>query len=876
MAHTRAAPNTTTARRMPALPSWKQLWFQLHWFIGITAGTVLMVVGLTGAILSFKEELLDLFNPGVRTVQQRTDSPRLAPAAIAAAVEQGQPGRRIAAIVLFADAGKAARVSFAPPPGQRRGETVYVDPYSGALLPAVQGADFFNWVDSLHRHLLLPRETGGNITGTLAFLLLGMAITGIYLRWPRRPLDWRTWLTFPTALNGRAFLWNLHAVLGTWVLPMYVLFTLTGVYWSFDVIRAEVTALADAGRAARAASAPPAAGKGPLDLAQVWTTFERQAGPWGQVTLRIPERLRQGVQITWLGNDARHDRQRNRMTIDAHGGAVREDSRYADLKPGQQLLGSIYALHVGSFFGLPGRVVMMLASLALPLFGITGWMLYLDRRRVRRASVVARRALEAAMPAGADAHGAHGAPLLVAYASQSGQAERLALQTAGALRQAGMAADLHAVDQLEPARLQTYRRALFIASTFGEGEAPDGARRFARQLTEHAATGEPALAGLEYGMLALGDRHYAQFCGFAHALDADLRQLGAQPMGPVTEVDKQDAAALACWSQLLARIGGGDMAGTLAADAPQPFSLWRLDARTLLNPGSQGGPLYELSLRRADDAAEAHWLPGALADVLPRHPAARVTAWLDNAGLAGDAIVAHGGTSPTLAQALAGSALPAPGLRFASPQACADSLEALAPRRYSLASLPQDGALQLLVRQQGHAGGLGIASGWLTEYAAPGEAIALRVLANPGFAPAPDSAQAAIFIGNGSGLSGLRAHLRARVLAGERRNWLLYGERERAHDSICAAEIANWQTQGFLPQLDLAFSRDAAQPEYVQDRLRAQAALLRDWVAQGACLYVCGSLQGMAGGVDAALNDILGQAAMEELASAGRYRRDVY
>jgi sulfite reductase (NADPH) flavoprotein alpha-component len=62
----------------------------------------------------------------------------------------------------------------------------------------------------------------------------------------------------------------------------------------------------------------------------------------------------------------------------------------------------------------------------------------------------------------------------------------------------------------------------------------------------------------------------------------------------------------------------------------------------------------------------------------------------------------------------------------------------------------------------------------------------------------------------------------------------------------------------------------------VQDRLRESADVLRKWLADGAVIYVCGSLQGMATGVDQALVDILGSEAVERLIEQGRYRRDVY
>jgi sulfite reductase (NADPH) flavoprotein alpha-component len=63
---------------------------------------------------------------------------------------------------------------------------------------------------------------------------------------------------------------------------------------------------------------------------------------------------------------------------------------------------------------------------------------------------------------------------------------------------------------------------------------------------------------------------------------------------------------------------------------------------------------------------------------------------------------------------------------------------------------------------------------------------------------------------------------------------------------------------------------------YVQDVLRAQASAVREWIGHGAAIYVCGSLQGMAGGVHEALSEILGDAMLEQIGTEGRYRRDVY
>ncbi|MET0264147.1 MAG: oxidoreductase, partial [Duganella sp.] len=96
-----------------------------------------------------------------------------------------------------------------------------------------------------------------------------------------------------------------------------------------------------------------------------------------------------------------------------------------------------------------------------------------------------------------------------------------------------------------------------------------------------------------------------------------------------------------------------------------------------------------------------------------------------------------------------------------------------------------------------------------------------------------------------------------------------------AHDFHYREELEAWQRDGLL-QCDIAWSRDGDPRRYVQDLLPANAERLRNWVEQGAAIYVCGSLEGMAAGVDLALEQILGRDCLEELKTAQRYQRDVY
>ncbi len=403
---------------------------------------------------------------------------------------------------------------------------------------------------------------------------------------------------------------------------------------------------------------------------------------------------------------------------------------------------------------------------------------------------------------------------IVAHASQTGTGAELAEQTAATLRLAGIGVRLCEIGALTADTLQQTERILFITSTYGEGDPPDAAAAFADALM----TRQLPLSRLHYGVLALGDRNYAHFCGFGRALDGWLAGQGAQPLFERIDVDRGAAPAIGLWRQQLSHLAGTSDAPDWGAPA---FAPWRLAARHLVNPGSAGAPVYHVELLPETGTLPA-WQSGDLVQV------------------AAPADPDH-------------------------------------PREYSIASIPADGRVHLLVRLHRHDdGSTGVASGWLCEGAAVGATVALRLRQHRRFRLEENFARPLILIGNGSGIAGLRGHLRARAAVGQGRNWLLFGERNAAHDLHYGAELHALRDAGMLERLDLAFSRDQAERLYVQDVLRRQAGALAEWMRQDAAIYVCGSLDGMAGGVDTALRDILGNEQVDALATRGRYRRDVY
>ncbi|MGH8444585.1 MAG: sulfite reductase subunit alpha [Solimonas sp.] len=465
------------------------------------------------------------------------------------------------------------------------------------------------------------------------------------------------------------------------------------------------------------------------------------------------------------------------------------------------------------------------------------------------------------------------ADFLIIHASQTGFAEQLAQQTAQALRGAGRAVTVLPLGELDAARLRT-GDALFLVSTTGEGDAPDSAFRFVRQSLAAPA----ALQGLRYGVLALGDRSYARFCAFGHRLEHWLRLSGARPLFDLVEVDNGEPGALRHWQHHLRQLVGHAEIADWRAPA---YERWQLVERVCLNPGGVGAPAFRIALRSLGGAAS--WQGGDIAEIGPCNGADEVGQLLAALGIDGGIAVAAGegqGDSATLAAQLGSRLLPSPDRYAALAGLGAEELLARLPalphREYSIASLPADGRVELVVRQMRRDDGrLGHGSGWLTAHAPLHATIALRVRSNRNF-HLPDSERPLLLIGNGTGIAGLRAHLKARVAAGRARNWLLFGERRRQDDFFFRDEIEAWQRAGLLAHVDLAFSRDQAGRVYVQQRLREQQARLRTWLDDGATVLVCGSLDGMAPAVDAVLRETLGAAGYDDFVESGRYRRDVY
>lgn len=809
--------------------------FQLHWFLGITAGTILAIMGITGASIAFEDEILRAFNAPLASVAaQHKAGQQALPLATLVEKVGGGSARSIERLSIDGSGQHASVMRI----GGSDKRTLYFDPITGAVFGEPKGQAVFDFLENLHRRLALG-DVGKTITGVCVAILLFFCLSGLYLRWPRRWLSPRAWLAIEWKRSGRSFLWSLHSVLGTWVLVVYLLIALTGMWWSWDWFRNGANSLLGGDvrpSAGASVDAGPRQAKGGVDFAVVQRGLEsvEPGARSGWMDIRLGRGGRGGgpqaaggqgaqggqggrgaaagagpgstITVRFRAENAPHDRAFDTIDIDTKTGQVTRLERYDELPMGRKLLASIYALHVGSFFGMAGRIVNMTSAAFMSVFFVTGWMLYLDRRRKKRELRATRVTLA---PASDD-------PWRVFFASQSGTAERLAWHAAGHLQASGVAVEVHPIARLDATMAAQTRRALFVVSTFGDGESPDSARLFERRMMSSRLS----LSHLSYAMLGLGDRQYAAFCGFSRRVQAWMDNHGALSLAGPVELDRLDEEGLGRWHESLGLATGVVPIEPVVTD--EPLHAWTLRDRYPLNPQSQSARMFMVSLAPPEGVT---WRAGDILEVAIGH-------------------ASHVASEPM--------------------------------REYSIASVASDGAAELVVRLVTHSEGVyGVGSGWLCRDAAVGEPVHARVRSNPGF-HRMESTTPMILIGAGTGIAGLRSLLREAAEADCGGHWLIYGERTRQHDHAFGEEIAALHERGILSRVDTVFSRDQHERVYVQHKLAANVEALNDWLGRGATIYVCGSLIGMGEDVDATLRSLLGADVVDELAAAGRYRRDVY
>ena len=441
-------------------------------------------------------------------------------------------------------------------------------------------------------------------------------------------------------------------------------------------------------------------------------------------------------------------------------------------------------LHEGIWGGWISGVVNLLAGMLVAGLTLTGGISWLKRRRA--AGISETRA---------------GAQVLIVFASQTGTAQGLAAATAATLEKSGIIADQGSIAAFPAKRWSQYEQVLVIVSTTGEGELPDNARPWVRQVE----AGQ--LAGASFSLLALGDRRYTHFCGGGQALRQVLLQAGAREHQALQMIDGDPAGGWQQWLRQLADANGWTLQiGGLAVQRQRCDAT--LIARTRLDTpmGDDSPQSYSLTFAVSEGVRFA---PGDLFQFQPR-----------------------------------------PGAE---------------PRTYSIGSDDQvsPGRIRLTVgllrytNEQGEEvlgqGSSELCLNWPLHETRP-----VEVVAHPGFNPPENTEQPLILVATGCGIAPFIGFLEARAVADHKGPvWLLFGNRHAEGDFLYAEQINGLREQGVITELDAVFSRDGGDQRYITERVESRGDQLLEWINRGAALYICGRASTLGTGIDAALKRVL-------------------
>ncbi len=515
--------------------------------------------------------------------------------------------------------------------------------------------------------------------------------------------------------------------------------------------------------------------------------------------------------------------------------------------------------------------------------------------------------------------------LTVLYATESGNSEALAAQAKGLAAKRGFAAKVLDMADADMKTLAAAGTVVAIVSTWGDGEPPQRAAPFMRALM---AADAPRLDGLKFAVLALGDSSYAQFCETGKQVDARFEALGGLRVAERIDLDLDYEAGAKTWlEETLERLAPEAPGSVIHVDFQKPVSVAtkaapfaaEVSAHGKLTSERASGETYhvEFSLAGSGIAYE----PGDALAVVARNDARLVAEVAKHVGLgtgAAEALTARydictltrkqmkdyaAVTGDTVLAALAADdAKAAEYLRGRQWIDLLDDfphrveepkffslLRPLAPRYYSIASsqkLVGDEAHLTVARVAYETAGrarLGVASSMIADRLRAGETADVFVKSNPHFRLPAEAGTPVIMVGAGTGVAPYRAFLQDIEARGAGTpTWLVFGFRNYLYDFLYQLEIQEWLKSGVLGRLDVAASRDQPEKRYVQHVLWEQRARLRAQLAEGAVLYLCGDATHMAKDVDATLIRILeegapnGQAQLDALISAGRYKKDVY
>ncbi|MCT4013518.1 flavodoxin domain-containing protein [Elizabethkingia anophelis] len=512
--------------------------------------------------------------------------------------------------------------------------------------------------------------------------------------------------------------------------------------------------------------------------------------------------------------------------------------------------------------------------------------------------------------------------ITLVYGTETGNSKKLATELAGVAKKKGIQVKLGDLSQYKPKDLAKEEYLFVVISTQGEGEPPILAKKFYDYIHEN----ELNLSNIKFGVLALGDSTYPQFCKTGEDVDIRFEVLGAERVIPLKRCDIDYEEDAHRWLDHIFEVVQNKEAGTSQATPAKASSgrkkyQGKVSAIINLNDITSDKETYHIEIETEEPIA---YRPGDALGVIPFNPKSVVEEIIGLTGIdPGKQIQTTRVTASveellhqhlnisyllktTVAQyaQITGQDIPETRLSLLDllriyPVKNAEEFEDIikvltvqAPRLYSVSSSPEahgDSEIHITVAKSeffiNDKKQNGLCSGFLSEFE-EGGTVEFYIQEAKHF-KLPETAKDVIMIGPGTGIAPFRSFLWERDATGaEGRNWLFFGDRNFVSDFLYQSEFQDFLKTGALTNLDLAFSRDTAEKVYVQHRLQQKSSEVFQWLEGGASVYVCGAKEPMSKDVEETLLHIIQHEGkrnedeaknyLEELELSGRYAKDVY
>ncbi|WP_316828311.1 PepSY-associated TM helix domain-containing protein [Pedobacter miscanthi] len=378
--------NKTTAKKNASKSLLSKTVSFLHLWLGLLAGSVLIVVALTGCILSFEDELTPTLFSKEQQVIPKPE--RLSIDSLTTIAKAAYPEKKIFRMMLSAEPNRSVKATF----GTKKAgyDYIYLNPYSGETLSkGKENKRFFTVVLNLHRFLLVG-AVGKTITGISCAITFFMTISGLYLWWPKNRKVLKQRLVVKQNASFKRTNWDLHAVGGFYVMIFLFIITLTGLIWSYDWVENMMFKLTD-GKISKpeVVKQPEVKGKKEAGLYEkIVSATNTIYAHQGDLTINFPDKKDKPILVSKENGEARV------ITVDQvyfnnRNGELIEKRPFAGLSLGNQLRKLNKPIHTGSIFGWPTKLLMFIVALLTASLPITGLLIYLGRGKKKKKALVA-------------------------------------------------------------------------------------------------------------------------------------------------------------------------------------------------------------------------------------------------------------------------------------------------------------------------------------------------------------------------------------------------------------------------------------------------------------------------------------------------------